>query len=358
MAKASMKKMLEAGVHFGHRARFWHPKMEPFIYGTRNGVHIINLEKTLPQFNDVLNFASKTASQGGSILFVGTKRAASNIIKEEAIRCGMPYVNHRWLGGMMTNYKTIKASIKRLKDLEFLAEESFAQYSKKEALAMIREMEKLERSLGGIKDLGGIPDVVFVVDIGHERNAVREARTLQLPIIGVVDSNHNPEGIDYMIAGNDDSIRAISYYTREIANAVLEAKASISTPKASKAKDAKPETKKPAAKKPEAKTKAATEAETKKPAAKKPEAKTKAANEAETKKPAAKKPAVKKTAAKKPAVKKPVAKKTAAKKPAVKKPVAKKPAAKKPAAKKIEAKEPTTKKTATKKQEAKDSEET
>ena len=263
MAKASMKKMLEAGVHFGHRARFWHPKMEPFIYGTRNGVHIINLEKTLPQFNDVLNFASKTAAQGGSILFVGTKRAASNIIKEEAIRCGMPYVNHRWLGGMMTNYKTIKASIKRLKDLEFLAEENFSQYSKKEALAMTREMEKLERSLGGIKDLGGIPDVVFVVDIGHERNAVREARTLQLPIIGVVDSNHNPEGIDYMIAGNDDSIRAISYYAREIANAVLEAKASISTKKASKEKDIKTEAKKPASKKPAGK-----KAETKKQKAK------------------------------------------------------------------------------------------
>ena len=293
MAKASMKKMLEAGVHFGHRARFWHPKMEPFIYGTRNGVHIINLEKTLPQFNDVLNFASKTAAQGNSILFVGTKRAASNIIKEEAIRCGMPYVNHRWLGGMMTNYKTIKASIKRLKDLEFLAEENFAQYSKKEALAMTREMEKLERSLGGIKDLGGIPDVVFVVDIGHERNAVREARTLQLPIIGVVDSNHNPEGIDYMIAGNDDSIRAISYYAREIANAVLEAKASISTKKASKEKDIKTEAKKPAAKKaetkkPAAKTEAATETEAKKPAAKKAETKKPAAKKAETKKQKAK----------------------------------------------------------------------
>ena len=284
MAKASMKKMLEAGVHFGHRARFWHPKMEPYIYGTRNGVHIINLEKTLPQFNDVLNFASKTASQGGSILFVGTKRAASNIIKEEAIRCGMPYVNHRWLGGMMTNYKTIKASIKRLKDLEFLAEENFAQYSKKEALSMVREMEKLERSLGGIKDLGGIPDVVFVIDIGHERNAVREARTLQLPIIGVVDSNHNPEGIDYMIAGNDDSIRAISYYAREIANAVLEAKASITTKKASKQKDINPA----------AKAAVVAETETKKPAAKKPAAK----------KPAAKKPAAKKPAAKKPAAKK------------------------------------------------------
>ena len=267
MAKASMKKMLEAGVHFGHRARFWHPKMEPFIYGTRNGVHIINLEKTLPQFNDVLNFASKTAAQGGSILFVGTKRAASNIIKEEAIRCGMPYVNHRWLGGMMTNYKTIKASIKRLKDLEFLAEEGFAQYSKKEALSMTREMEKLERSLGGIKDLGGIPDVVFVVDIGHERNAVREARILQLPIIGVVDSNHSPEGIDYMIAGNDDSIRAINYYAREVANAVLEAKASMSKTKAPKEKEKMTEAKKPEDKKPAAKT------EAKKPAAKKQEAK-------------------------------------------------------------------------------------
>ena len=301
MAKASMKKMLEAGVHFGHRSRFWHPKMEPYIYGTRNGVHIINLEKTLPQFNDVLNFASKTASQGGSILFVGTKRAASNIIKEEAIRCGMPYVNHRWLGGMMTNYKTIKASIKRLKDLEFLAEENFAQFTKKEALVMTREMEKLERSLGGIKDLGSIPDVVFVVDIGHEKNAVREARTLRLPIIGVVDSNHNPEGIDYVIAGNDDSIRAISYYARKIADAVLEAKASIV--------ETKPATKKAesAAKKPA--TEAA--AEEKKPAV---EPATEAA--AEEKKPAAKKPAAKKPAAKKPAAKKPAAKKPAAKKPA------------------------------------------
>ena len=353
MAKASMKKMLEAGVHFGHRARFWHPKMEPFIYGTRNGVHIINLEKTLPQFNDVLNFASKTAAQGSSILFVGTKRAASNIIKEEAIRCGMPYVNHRWLGGMMTNYKTIKASIKRLKDLEFLAEENFAQYSKKEALAMTREMEKLERSLGGIKDLGGIPDVVFVVDIGHERNAVREARTLQLPIIGVVDSNHNPEGIDYMIAGNDDSIRAISYYAREIANAVLEAKASISTKKAPKEKDIKTEAKKPAAK-----IDAVTEAE-----AKKPTAKIDAVTEAEAKKPAAKKAEAKKPAAKKAETKKPAAKKAVAKKPAAKKAVAKKPAAKKPAAKKAETKKPAakkaeTKKPAAKKQEAKDSEET
>ncbi len=280
MAKASMKKMLEAGVHFGHRSRFWHPKMEPFIYGTRNGVHIINLEKTLPQFNDVLNFASKTAAHGGSILFVGTKRAANNIIKEEAIRCGMPYVNHRWLGGMMTNYKTIKASIKRLKDLEFLAEENFAQFSKKEALVMTREMEKLERGLGGIKDLGGIPDVVFVIDIGHEKNAVREAQALQIPIIGIVDTNHNPEGIDYIVAGNDDSIRAISYYVREIANAVLEAKASISP--AQKKTEKRPAAKAAPEKKPAAKTE-------KKPAAKAAPEKKPAAKAAPEKKPAAKK---------------------------------------------------------------------
>ncbi|SFV86546.1 SSU ribosomal protein S2p (SAe) [hydrothermal vent metagenome] len=234
MAKTTMKKMLEAGVHFGHRSRFWHPKMERYIYGTRNGVHIINLEKSLPMFNDVLNFASKTAAKGGSILFVGTKRAAGDIIKEEAIRCGMPYVNHRWLGGMMTNYKTIKASIKRLKDLEFLAEENFAQFGKKEALMMTREMEKLERSLGGIKDLGGTPDVVFVIDIGHEKNAVKEAQKLHLPIIGIVDSNYNPEGIDYVVPGNDDSIRAIGFYAREIANAVLEAKASMPTKRTEK----------------------------------------------------------------------------------------------------------------------------
>ncbi len=357
MAKASMKKMLEAGVHFGHRSRFWHPKMEPFIYGTRNGVHIINLEKTLPQFNDVLNFASKTAAAGGSILFVGTKRAASNIIKEEAIRCGMPYVNHRWLGGMMTNYKTIKASIKRLKDLEFLAEENFSQFTKKEALIMTREQEKLERSLGGIKDLGSIPDVIFVVDIGHEKNAVREAHTLQLPIIGVVDTNHSPEGIDYVIAGNDDSIRAIGYYAREIANAILEAKASIVETKAAVKKSA-PAAKTEAAteeKKPAAKTEAATEE--KKPAAKteaateekKPAAKTEAATE--EKKPAAKTEAA--TEEKKPAAKKPAAKTEAAteeKKPAAKKPAAKKPAAKKPAAKTeaaAEEKKPAAKKTDT-----------
>ena len=280
MAKTSMKKMLEAGVHFGHRSRFWHPKMERYIYGTRNGVHIINLEKTLPLFNDVLNYASKTAAAGRSILFVGTKRAATDIIKEEAIRCGMPYVNHRWLGGMITNYKTIKASIKRLKDLEFLAEENFTQFGKKEALMMTREMEKLERSLGGIKDLGGIPDVVFVIDIGHEKNAIKEAQKLHLPLIGIVDTNHNPEGIDYVIPGNDDSIRAISFYAREIANAILEAKAAAGTQtKATPAK--KTPTKKPADKKEEAKTEAVTPIETPKEAPAKKAVAEKAPAEAE-----------------------------------------------------------------------------
>jgi small subunit ribosomal protein S2 len=229
-------------------------------------------------FNDVLNFASKTAAAGRSILFVGTKRAASDIMKEEAIRCGMPYVNHRWLGGMMTNYKTIKASIKRLKDLEFLAEDNFTQFGKKEALMMTREMEKLERSLGGIKDLGGIPDVVFVIDIGHEKNAIREAQKLHLPIIGIVDTNHNPEGIDYVVPGNDDSIRAIGFYAREVANAILEAKAAAGTqvkeaPTKKSAAKTKPNAKKKEAKEEvtEAKVVPATEVATKEPATEKAE---------------------------------------------------------------------------------------
>jgi len=300
MAKTSMKKMLEAGVHFGHRSRFWHPKMERYIYGTRNGVHIINLEKTLPMFNDVLNFAGKTVAAGGSILFVGTKRAANEIMKEEAIRCGMPYVNHRWLGGMMTNYKTIKASIKRLKDLEFLAEENFSQFGKKEALMMTREMEKLERSLGGIKDLGGIPDVVFVIDIGHERNAVKEAQKLGLPIIGIVDTNHSPEGIDYVVPGNDDSIRAIGFYAREVANSILEAKAAAATKVKEKPAKVATVDKKPAAKKAAVKEDSAEEkpAPAKKPAAKKAAVKEDSAEEKPTpaKKPAAKKPAAQKAA--------------------------------------------------------------
>lgn len=222
-----MKTMLESGVHFGHRSRFWHPKMAPYIYGVRNDIHIINLEKTLPMFNDALNFISKSVVAGRNILFVGTKRAATQIIKEEAIRCNMPYVNRRWLGGMMTNYKTIKSSIKRLRDLEFLAEDNFTHVNKKEGLMMQREMEKLEKNLGGIKELNSIPDILFIIDVGHEKIAVREAQKIRLPIVAIVDTNYNPRGIDYVIPGNDDSIRAISFYVREVTNTILEAKAAI-----------------------------------------------------------------------------------------------------------------------------------
>ncbi len=227
MAKVTMKQMLEAGVHFGHKTKFWHPKMAPYIYGARNYIHIINLEETLPRFNDALNFVSSIISQGGKILFVGTKRSAGEAIKNEATRCEMPYVNNRWLGGMMTNFKTIKSSIKRLKDLEFLQEDNFSQFNKKEALTMTRELEKLKQSLGGIKDMQSIPDAIFVVDIGYEKNAVNEAKKLHIPIIGIVDTNYNPDGIDYMIPGNDDSIRSITFYAREIANTIVETKAVI-----------------------------------------------------------------------------------------------------------------------------------
>ena len=224
MKKLNIKTMLEAGVHFGHRSQFWHPKMAPYIFGVRNKIHIINLETTLPLFNDALNYAGSVAASGGEVLFVSTKRSGSEAIKEQAIRCGMPYVNHRWLGGMLTNYKTIKSSIKRLKDLEFLAEENFSQFNKKESLMMTREMEKLERSLGGIKNMNGIPNTLFIVDIGFEKNAVNEARTLKLPVIGVVDSNHCPDNIDYIIPGNDDSIRSIELYATQMADAIIAAK--------------------------------------------------------------------------------------------------------------------------------------
>ncbi len=227
MTKIKMKTMFESGIHFGHRTRFWHPKMEPYIYGAHNGIHIINLEKTLLMFNDALNFISKSVASNKNILFVGTKRPASNTIKEEAIRCGMPYVNYRWLGGMMTNYKTIKESIKRLKDLEYLAEENFNHVSKKEGLMMRREMNKLEKSLGGIKDLNTTPDILFIIDIGHEKIALKEARKLNIPVVAVVDTNYNPENIDYIIPGNDDSIGAISFYVREVTNTILETKATM-----------------------------------------------------------------------------------------------------------------------------------
>ena len=223
MAKASMKKMLEAGVHFGHRSRFWHPKMEPYIYGTRNGVHIINLEKTLPQFNDVLNFASKTASQGGSILFVGTKRQASEVISETASSCAQYYVNHRWLGGTLTNWKTISNTISRLKSIqETLDNIDLAGLTKKELLKLTRERDKLERSIGGIKDMGGLPDLIFVIDTVKEDIAIKEAIKLKIPIAAIIDSNSNPEGIDYPIPGNDDSAKCIRLYCDLVARAAID----------------------------------------------------------------------------------------------------------------------------------------
>ena len=219
----SMREMLECGVHFGHQTRYWHPKMAPYIFGHRNKIHIINLEKTLALYLDALKFARQLTANKGTLLFVGTKRQARETIKEEALRCGAPYVDHRWLGGMLTNYKTVKQSIKRLKEMESMAQDgSLDKLAKKEALYYQREMAKLERSLGGIKDLNGMPDALFVIDIGYHKGAVAEAKKLGIPIIAVVDTNHNPEGVDYVIPGNDDSSRAIRLYARGIADAVLE----------------------------------------------------------------------------------------------------------------------------------------
>jgi len=219
----TMRQMLEAGVHFGHQTRFWNPKMAPFIFGHRNKIHIINLEKTLAMYQESLKFARQLAANRGSILFVGTKRQAREIIREEAMRCQMPFVDHRWLGGMLTNFKTVKQSIKRLKEMEQLQQEGgLDRISKKEALGITREMQKLQRSLGGIKDLGALPDALFVIDVGYQKGAVAEANKLGVPVIGVVDTNHTPEGIDYIIPGNDDSSRAIRLYARGMADAVLE----------------------------------------------------------------------------------------------------------------------------------------
>ena len=225
MAKVSMRDMLQAGVHFGHQTRFWNPKMKPFIFGARNGVHIINLEKTVPMFDDALNFISSVAAKKGKILFVGTKRAASEAVKEAAGNCDQFYVNHRWLGGMLTNWKTVRQSIKRLKDLELQAQDgTFEKLTKKEALMRTREMEKLEKSLGGIKDMGGLPDVLFVVDAEHEHIAIKEANNLGIPVVSIVDTNSNPDGVDYIIPGNDDAIRAVSLYLSAVASVVNDAR--------------------------------------------------------------------------------------------------------------------------------------
>lgn len=220
--------MLEAGVHFGHQTRFWDPKMAQYIFGHRNKIHIINLEKTLVMYQDAMKYVRQLSTNKGVILFVGTKRQARDIVREEAIRCGSPYVDQRWLGGMLTNFKTIKQSIKRLKDMETMTQDgTFEKLSKKEALDIQRELEKLDRSLGGIKDMKGIPDAMFVIDVGYQKGAITEAVKLGIPIVGVVDTNHNPDKVDYVIPGNDDSSQAIRLYARGVADAILEGRSQI-----------------------------------------------------------------------------------------------------------------------------------
>jgi small subunit ribosomal protein S2 len=227
MMNVSMRELLEAGAHFGHRTRFWNPEMEEYIFGSRNKIHIINLERTMVMLNDVLNYVGKLASHKAKILFVGTKRAAQDSIRKHAQRCGMPYVDHRWLGGMLTNYKTVRQSIFRLKELKEMKEKGlFEGMIKKEALMLTRELEKLDRGLGGIEHMGGLPDALFVVDVGFEQIAVEEARRLKIPVIGVVDTNNSPNNIDYIIPGNDDSMRAVDIYVRCVADAILDGKQS------------------------------------------------------------------------------------------------------------------------------------
>lgn len=218
-----MREMLEAGVHFGHQTRYWNPKMAPFIFGQRNKIHIVNLEQTVVKYQEAAKFVRQIAARGGNVLFVGTKRAARELVAAEAARCGMPYVDSRWLGGMMTNFKTVKTSVKRLKEMEAQqAEGATERMSKKEALMFERELEKLNKAIGGIKDMNTLPDALFVIDVGYHKIAVAEARTLGIPVVAVVDTNHSPDGVDYVIPGNDDSAKAIALYARGMADAVLE----------------------------------------------------------------------------------------------------------------------------------------
>jgi len=364
MPDVTMRQMLEAGVHFGHQTRYWNPKMAPYIFGARGKIHIINLERTLPLFKDATNYLSGLAAKRGSILFVGTKRAAREIIEEEARRCNMPYVSQRWLGGMLTNFRTVRQSIQRLKDLEAMEEDgSFEKLVKREVLSLRREKDKLERSLGGIKDMNKLPDALFIIDVGFEKIAVREALKLGIPIVGVVDTNNSFDEVDYMIPGNDDAIRAIKLYTRATADAVLEGKASqpdlggdeeefVELDAEGRPVARKPEAQprpaagrksgngKAAAKKPEpAPEKAAGKAQEPKP---EPAAEPASAMEPEPAEPAAessageavKAAATKKAAAKKTTAKKTATKKAAAKKKATKKKVSKKKATKKKASKK------------------------
>lgn len=221
----TMRQMLESGVHFGHQTRFWNPKMAPYIFGARSKIHIINLEKTVAMYRDALQFLSNIAARHGRILFVGTKRACQTIIKEEATRAGMPYVNHRWLGGMLTNFRTVRQSIKRLKDIEKMKlDGTYHKLLKKEALGLDRELAKLERSLGGIKNMNNLPDALFVLDVGHEKIAIAEANRLKIPVVGIVDTNNSPDGIDYVIPGNDDALSAIQLYVSGLADLILEMK--------------------------------------------------------------------------------------------------------------------------------------
>lgn len=294
MIQVSMKQMLEAGVHFGHQTRYWNSKMKPFIYGVRHKVHIINLEETLPMFRDAVKYISKVADNRGKVLFVGTKFAAREIIKEEANRCGMPYVNYRWLGGMLTNYKTIRQSIRRLKDLEEKLQDQqyLMKITKKERLELMRQKEKLTVVLEGIKDMGGLPDAIFVIDVGNEHIAIREANRLGIPVIGVVDTNCTPEGVDYVIPGNDDALRSIRLYCATMADAIIEKRGLPQTEE-----EAKPQTTKPVvSKKVVAKKKkvAAADAEA---SEEKPAKKAAAKKKAPAKKAAAKKTATKKKAA-------------------------------------------------------------
>lgn len=334
MSNVSMRLMLEAGVHFGHQTRFWNPKMADYIFGARNKIHIVNLEKTLPLYNDAVNAIGKIAANRGTILFVGTKRAARNTIHEEASRCAMPYVNHRWLGGMLTNYKTIRASIQRLMDLEEMSSSGgFARLTKKEALGLKREMEKLEKVMGGIKNMKGLPDALFVIDVGHEEIAVNEANKLGIPVFGIVDTNNSPDGIDYIVPGNDDAIKAIRLYAQGIADAVIEGRASAviqpeeaeePAPK-KKVSVKKAPVKKAAAKKAEPDTEAETAPVTETPeveaaAEVQAEAETETETEPETEQTAEEMSAApKKKTAKKKVAKKKVAKKKVAKKKAAKK---------------------------------------
>jgi len=223
MSDVSMRQMLQAGVHFGHQTRYWNPKMASYIFGQRNKIHIINLERTLPLYQEAMSYLGKLAANGGKIMFVGTKRAAHDAIAEQAQRCGMPYVNHRWLGGMLTNFKTVRQSIQRLKELEgMFADGTIERFGKKETLTLSRELEKLDRSLGGIKDMDGLPDALYVIDVGHEKIAVTEANKLGIPVVGVVDTNNDPSRVDYVIPGNDDAIRAVRLYIEGAASAVLD----------------------------------------------------------------------------------------------------------------------------------------